>query len=223
MDTCMQFSRELMPWLAPPGGDPAICSDASAASFLPAAYAALQDVYADGGRSRAVPQPQAIVDNAFNTSAVFDISPISVPEAAPVSAGEFDLEHALVRQAYPPRGTLPLLPPHLERCPSHISNMDCLLVQEYFLHILHSYAANGTALIEELTSGTPTPFNSIALLVELLMSQMLLPAPTLMVFGYQSLLVRLVEVIGQPLAMCAPPAVVGHVYTHAVVGNGRQW
>lgn len=45
------------------------------------------------------------------------------------SAGEFDLLSAAVAAAYPPRGTLPLLPPHLERCPATSPTMDCLLVQ----------------------------------------------------------------------------------------------
>lgn len=69
--------------------------------------------------------------------------------------------------------------------------------------MLHCYAANGAAVVEEITVGLPTPFPAVSLLVELLISQMLLPAPPLLVFAYQSLLVRLVESVGQALAMCA--------------------
>ena len=72
--------------------------------------------------------------------------------------------------------------------------------------MLHCYAANGAALVEEITVGLPTPFPAVSLLVELLISQMLLPAPPLLVFAYQSLLVRLVETVGQALAMCASHA-----------------
>ena len=80
------------------------------------------------------------------------------------------------------------------------------VVQEYYLHVLQAYAANGSACVEEVTTGVPAPFPAVSLLVELLISQLLLPAPPLTVFGYLSMLVRLVEHLGQPLAMCAPLA-----------------
>lgn len=79
-----------------------------------------------------------------------------------------------------------------------------LVLQEYYLHVLQAYAANGSACVEEVTTGVLAPFPAVSLLVELLISQLLLPAPPLTVFGYQSMLVRLVEHLGQPLAMCAP-------------------
>ena len=89
----------------------------------------------------------------------------------------------------------------------NVSSQNSLpVLQEYILQVLHCYAANGAALVEEITVGLPTPFPAVSLLVELLISQMLLPAPPLLVFAYQSLLVRLVETVGQALAMCASHA-----------------
>jgi hypothetical protein len=92
--------------------------------------------------------------------------------------------------------------------------MDVIIAQEYYMHVLEAYASNGKACVEELTSGLPVPFASVSLLVELLISQMLLPAPPLMVFAYQSILVRLVEVVGQPVARCALRNTAKHCLVH---------
>jgi hypothetical protein len=203
VNRCAQFSAELAPW-SPSDAASLPRADASAASFLPAAVAAVRAHLGDAtARCRVIAAPQAAVDHSYNESAVYDAPALVVPEAPPVATGEFTLASAVVRAAYPPRGVLPLLPPHVARAPDAVSPLDVILLQESMLHALHCYAANGTAVVEEIT-GLLTPFPAVPLLVELLISQMLLPAPALMVFGYQSLLVRLVETLGQPLAMCVP-------------------
>lgn len=195
-----------MPWLPlPAGGDPAIVADAGAASALPAARTALLDMYAAASaRCAAIPQPQTCVDNAFNMSAVFDVAPIAVPPTPPVQPGPLDLQAVVVHRTYPPRGILPLLAAHQERIPEGALAMDCLVVQDFYLDIIEAYSANGVATAAELLSVCP-PFKPVPLLVELLISQMLLPAPPQLVFCYQSLLVRLVADCGSDIALCVSP------------------
>jgi hypothetical protein len=192
-------TAELQPWRADPGTEGS--TPQAREAFVITAWSALQDVLAQDTPLRAVPRPQGFVDNAFNTSAVYDVAEIQVPSQAPIAAGEHDRLGVLVSETYPPRGVLPLLPMHLERHPADSPTIDCLIMQEYYLHALHAYAANGTAVVDQITAAIATPFPCAALLVELLISQMLLPVPPLTVFGYQSMLVRLVEHYGQVLAM----------------------
>jgi hypothetical protein len=193
------FMAELLPWSVD-AADAATHQVTEA--FVATAWHALQDVLPhDAPALRAIPRPQDFVDNAYNTSAVYDIGEIRVPAAAPVSTGAFDCPGVVVCETYPHRGVLPLLPDHIERQPAECPALEGLIMQEYYLHGLHAYAASGPAIVDQITTAIATPFSCTALLVELLISQMLLLSPPLTVFGYQSLLVRLVEHFGQTLAM----------------------
>lgn len=157
----------------------------------------MEDLRRNNWVATCVPQPHHYIDNAFNVGAVFDAPPATFPAAPPPTLTP--------TQICPPRGICSLLPAHLDRAPPDTLEIDIMIAQEYYLHVLHAYASNGKACVDEATVGLPIPFPSVYLLVELIMSQILLPAPTLLVFAYHSIMVRLVEVVGQPVALCAPP------------------
>lgn len=205
----MQAFPELSPWLQlTPEATPAISLDST--DFLPKLLAAVLELKASGWDANCVPKPQTHVDNAFNSGAVFEaphaLAPASLASpagnAASDEAGSTDATHTPL---HPPRGLWPILPAHIDRAPEDTNAMDVIIAQEYYMHVLEAYSANGAACVDELTTGLPIPFVSVSLLVELLISQMLLPAPPLMVFAYQSMLVRLVEVVGQPVARYDAP------------------
>lgn len=175
--------------------------------FLPQLFAAVQELKTIGWAANCIPKPQTHVDNAFNSGAVFEAPQATAPATPPSPPGDTTVlaEGGVAVESeytplYPPWGLWPILPPHIDRAPEDTNAMDVIIAQQYYMHVLQAYAANGTACVEELTTGLPVPFPSVSLLVELLISQMLLPAPPLMVFAYQSMLVRLVEVVGQPVA-----------------------
>eukprot|EP00892_Ulva_mutabilis_P010296 jgi/Ulvmu1/7639/UM038_0066.1 len=187
-------STDLAPWLPlRPDAPPRISADCSGASFLPTLLAAVEELRQASWLSSCVPQPHHYIDNAFNVGAVFDAPVATFPTAPPPSLS--------AAQIHPARGLCPLLPDHLDRAPADALAIDVIIAQEYYLHVLHAYASNGKACVDEATSGLPIPFPSVYLLVELIMSQILLPAPPLLVFAYHSLMVRLVELVGQPVAM----------------------
>lgn len=198
MWTVIQESLELAPWLQlDPSTPPAIITDCSGASFLPELLSAVEELRKHAWLSTCVPQPHHYIDNAFNVGAVFDAPQANFPAIPPSQLS--------APQIHPARGVCPLLPEHLDRAPADALAIDVIIAQEYYLHVLHAYASNGKACVDEATVGLPIPFPSIYLLVELIMSQALLPAPPLLVFAYHSFMVRLVEVAGQPVALCAPP------------------
>lgn len=188
----------MSPWLQMTPEDTLPVS-ADSTDFLPHLFAAIQDLKANGWVVNCVPKPQTHVDNAFNSGAIFEVPQATVPSTPPSTPGD-TLGDSFYSPLYPPRGLWPILPPHIERAPEDTNEMDVIIAQEYYMHVLQAYASNGKVCVDELTAGVPVAFPSVSLLVELLISQMLLPAPPLLVFAYQSMLVRLVEVLGQPVA-----------------------
>ena len=79
------MSTHTQPWLpfGSAAGADRIQADSGGASFLPEAVAALKELQADPGVAcGGIQQPQDAVDNAYNSSAVFDIK-VATPEAAP--------------------------------------------------------------------------------------------------------------------------------------------
>lgn len=202
----MQGFPELSPWLQM---TPDATLPIESPDFVPQLFAAVQELKASGWVANCVPKPQTHVDNAFNSGAVFEAPQATAPTTPPSPPGNTPSSGKGVAASaytplYPPRGLWPVLPPHLDRAPEDTNAMDVIIAQEYYMHVLQAYASNGKACVDELTAGLPVPFASVSLLVELLISQMLLPAPPLMVFAYQSMLVRLVEVVGQPVARYDP-------------------
>ena len=153
----MQGVPELSPWfqLTP---DAPVPVSLESIDFLPQLFAAVQELRAGGWVANCIPKPQTHVDNAFNSGAVFEapqaVAP-ATPPSPPGNTASFDdvtEESAMYTPLYPPRGLWPILPPHIDRAPEDTNAMDVIVAQEYYMHVLQAYSANGKACVDELAT-----------------------------------------------------------------------